>query len=165
MEYEFPKHPDTELTNTQQQAAEWYRRQFLKYPPCIYGIFTFETEPRDLDEALGYVDDLCKRVSGQLHKPVWYWAAGERRGVLDRRHCHVFLFADPPLFGNDYWVVRKHWRHGKIKNLSPYTPGGGAAWYMGWKMALGEECAWDLSKKLARRIGKYESETSARKRS
>lgn len=161
MKHEFPKHPDTGLTATQQQAAEWYRRQFLNYPPCVYGIFTFEKEPRDLDEALGYVDDLCKRVSGELHKPVWFWAAGERRGVLDRRHCHVFLFADPAVEPHDYIAIRQHWRHGMIKKIGPYIPGGGAEWYMGWKMALGELCAWDMSKRLARRIGKFNSDAPA----
>lgn len=160
--FEFPTPPHTELTKTQQRTAKWYAEQFEKLPPCAYGIFTFKREPKDLDEALGYVVDLCKRISGELHKPVWFWAAGERGGVNDRRHCHVFLFADPALEPRDYWVVRDHWRHGRIKKIEPYVPGGGAEFYMGWKMALGELCAWDMSKKLARRIGKFDSDASAR---
>lgn len=154
--YEFEKHPDT-ITPSQQQAAEQFRQQFLDYPPCAYGRFTFRREPPDLDAAVGSVRKVCNRLSGALHKKVWYWVAAERGGVNDRRHCHVFLFGDPKLTLLNYAIVRREWRYGRIIGLSPFVPNDGAEWYMGWKMALGRERALDMSKKLARRIGKLES--------
>ncbi len=154
--YQFPKHPDTELTASRQQDAEYYRQRFITYPPCAYGRFTFKKEPADLDAAVGAVRKCCNRISGERRR-IWFWVAAERGGVNDRRHCHVFLFGDPKLTLKDYPIIRSHWLQGRIIGLSPFQKGGGAEWYMGWKMALGRERAWEMSKKLARRIGKLES--------
>lgn len=148
--YEFPKHPDTELVESQKRARIRWENALLQYPASVYGILTFPTQPPDPETVLARVRSFARHLSGRLRRRVMWLAVAERGTVLDRLHSHVLLWSQP--LHKRIHLCGHYWIEG-YSEFEHYRPGGGAESYIAGKIARGE--VWECSKKLAQRLGPF----------